>query len=73
MDQEVVFSGRGLGHGIGLCQWGARKWRGGVLITGRSFLIIIRDPMSFADRAADSSLTRTSGKRNLYEQSYFVL
>lgn len=22
---EVVFSGRGLGHGVGLCQWGARK------------------------------------------------
>jgi stage II sporulation protein D len=25
MDQEVVFSGRGLGHGIGLCQWGAKE------------------------------------------------
>lgn len=24
IDQEVVFSGRGLGHGIGLCQWGAK-------------------------------------------------
>jgi stage II sporulation protein D len=24
-DQEVVFSGRGLGHGIGLCQWGAKE------------------------------------------------
>jgi len=23
--QEVVFSGRGLGHGIGLCQWGAKE------------------------------------------------
>jgi len=25
IDQEVVFSGRGLGHGIGLCQWGAKE------------------------------------------------
>ena len=25
MDQEVVFSGRGLGHGVGLCQWGAKE------------------------------------------------
>jgi len=25
MDREVVFSGRGLGHGIGLCQWGAKE------------------------------------------------
>ncbi|MEK6745108.1 MAG: SpoIID/LytB domain-containing protein [Nitrospirota bacterium] len=25
LDQEVVFSGRGLGHGIGLCQWGAKE------------------------------------------------
>lgn len=23
IDSEVVFSGRGLGHGVGLCQWGA--------------------------------------------------
>jgi len=22
---EVVISGRGLGHGVGLCQWGARE------------------------------------------------
>lgn len=22
---EVVFSGRGLGHGVGLCQWGAKE------------------------------------------------
>jgi stage II sporulation protein D len=28
MDQEVVFSGRGLGHGIGLCQWGAKEMAG---------------------------------------------
>ena len=25
VDGEVVFSGRGLGHGIGLCQWGAKE------------------------------------------------
>lgn len=25
IDREVVFSGRGLGHGIGLCQWGAKE------------------------------------------------
>jgi stage II sporulation protein D len=25
IDEEVVFSGRGLGHGVGLCQWGARE------------------------------------------------
>ena len=25
IDQEIVFSGRGLGHGIGLCQWGAKE------------------------------------------------
>jgi stage II sporulation protein D len=25
IESEVVFSGRGLGHGIGLCQWGARE------------------------------------------------
>ncbi len=24
IDREIVFSGRGLGHGVGLCQWGAR-------------------------------------------------
>jgi stage II sporulation protein D len=25
LDGEVVFSGRGLGHGVGLCQWGAKE------------------------------------------------
>ncbi len=25
VESEVVFSGRGLGHGVGLCQWGARE------------------------------------------------
>lgn len=25
IDGEVVFSGRGLGHGVGLCQWGAQE------------------------------------------------
>lgn len=25
IDREVVFSGRGHGHGIGLCQWGAKE------------------------------------------------
>lgn len=25
VDREVVFSGRGHGHGIGLCQWGAKE------------------------------------------------
>ncbi len=25
LDGEVVFSGRGLGHGVGMCQWGARE------------------------------------------------
>jgi stage II sporulation protein D len=25
---EVVFSGRGLGHGVGLCQWGAKEMAG---------------------------------------------
>ena len=25
IESEVVFSGRGLGHGVGLCQWGARE------------------------------------------------
>lgn len=24
-DGEVVFSGRGLGHGVGMCQWGAKE------------------------------------------------
>jgi stage II sporulation protein D len=24
VDREVVFSGRGMGHGVGLCQWGAK-------------------------------------------------
>ncbi len=23
---KVVFSGRGFGHGVGLCQWGAQRW-----------------------------------------------
>jgi stage II sporulation protein D len=23
---RVVFSGRGFGHGVGLCQWGAQRW-----------------------------------------------
>lgn len=27
-DREVVFSGRGLGHGVGLCQWGAQEMAG---------------------------------------------
>jgi len=27
-DREVVFSGRGLGHGVGLCQWGAKEMAG---------------------------------------------
>jgi stage II sporulation protein D len=25
IDREVVLSGRGLGHGVGLCQWGAKE------------------------------------------------
>jgi stage II sporulation protein D len=25
LDGEVVFSGRGLGHGVGLCQWGVKE------------------------------------------------
>jgi len=25
LEGEVVFSGRGLGHGVGLCQWGAKE------------------------------------------------
>ena len=25
IESEVVFSGRGLGHGVGLCQWGSRE------------------------------------------------
>ncbi len=25
LEDEVVFSGRGLGHGVGLCQWGAQN------------------------------------------------
>ena len=25
MDREIVFSGRGAGHGVGLCQWGAKE------------------------------------------------
>jgi stage II sporulation protein D len=25
IDGEVVLSGRGLGHGVGLCQWGAKE------------------------------------------------
>ncbi len=28
IDREVVFSGRGHGHGIGLCQWGAKEMAG---------------------------------------------
>ena len=27
-DNEVVFSGRGMGHGVGLCQWGAQERAG---------------------------------------------
>ncbi len=23
---EVVFTGRGFGHGVGMCQWGAQRW-----------------------------------------------
>ena len=25
LDKEAVFSGRGMGHGVGLCQWGAKE------------------------------------------------
>jgi stage II sporulation protein D len=25
IESEFVFSGRGLGHGVGLCQWGSRE------------------------------------------------
>ena len=30
---EVIFSGHGLGHGVGLCQWGAR----GMALSGKKF------------------------------------
>lgn len=35
--REAVFSGRGMGHGVGLCQWGA-KWMAG---QGRGYQSII--------------------------------
>jgi stage II sporulation protein D len=37
IDREVVLSGRGLGHGVGLCQWGARE----MARTGAGFQAIL--------------------------------
>lgn len=37
-DGEFFFSGSGLGHGMGLCQWGAR----GMALNGRSYADILR-------------------------------
>lgn len=35
---EIVFSGRGMGHGVGLCQWGARE----MAQRGLDFISILR-------------------------------
>lgn len=35
---EVVFSGRGFGHGVGMCQWGAQRWAR----KGKSFKTILK-------------------------------
>ncbi len=35
---EIVFSGRGMGHGVGLCQWGARE----MAQRGHDFVSILR-------------------------------
>ena len=34
---EIVFSGRGFGHGVGMCQWGAQRWAR----KGKSFKFIL--------------------------------
>lgn len=38
LDGEVVLSGRGMGHGIGLCQWGAKE----IARQGRDYRAILR-------------------------------
>jgi stage II sporulation protein D len=63
--REVVFSGRGLGHGVGLCQWGAREMAG----RGHDYRSILAHYYpgtvigSRSSRGTGIFLTRNSGER----------